>query len=66
MYKRQVRLRGLVAHEEIQFGNAGEQLVIRQDSFDRVSVMPGVLLGVREVVGRPGLTVGLENVLDLA
>lgn len=61
-----VRLRGLVAHEEILFGNAGEQLVIRQDSFDRVSFMPGVLLAVREVVSRPGLTVGLENVLDLA
>ena len=61
-----VRLRGLVAHEEILFGNAGEQLVIRQDSFDRVSFMPGVLLAVREVSARPGLTVGLENVLDLA
>ncbi len=61
-----VRLRGLVAHEEVLFGNTGEQLVIRQDSFDRVSFMPGVLLAVREVVGPPGLTVGLENVLDLA
>lgn len=61
-----VRLRGLVAHEEILFGNEGEQLVIRQDSFDRVSFMPGVLLAVREVVSRPGLTVGLENVLDLS
>ncbi|MCZ2263301.1 4-hydroxy-tetrahydrodipicolinate reductase [Isoptericola sp. QY 916] len=61
-----VRLRGLVAHEEILFGNVGEQLVIRQDSFDRVSFMPGVLLAVREVVSRPGLTVGLENVLDLS
>jgi 4-hydroxy-tetrahydrodipicolinate reductase len=61
-----VRLRGLVAHEEILFGNPGEQLVIRQDSFDRVSFMPGVLLAVREVRTRPGLTVGLENVLDLA
>jgi 4-hydroxy-tetrahydrodipicolinate reductase len=61
-----VRLRGLVAHEEILFGNAGEQLVIRQDSFDRASFMPGVLLAVREVVRRPGLTVGLENVLDLS
>ncbi len=60
-----VRLRGLVAHEEILLGNAGEQLVIRQDSFDRASFMPGVLLAVREVVRRPGLTVGLENVLDL-
>ena len=61
-----VRLRGLVAHEEVLFGNVGEQLVIRQDSFDRVSFMPGVLLAVREVVSRPGLTVGLENVLDLS
>lgn len=61
-----VRLRGLVAHEEILFGNPGEQLSIRQDSFDRVSFMPGVLLAVREVVSRPGLTVGLENVLDLS
>ncbi|AEG43995.1 4-hydroxy-tetrahydrodipicolinate reductase [Isoptericola variabilis] len=61
-----VRLRGLVAHEEILFGNAGEQLVIRQDSFDRASFMPGVILAVREVVRRPGLTVGLENVLDLS
>lgn len=61
-----VRLRGLVAHEEILFGNPGEQLSIRQDSFDRVSFMPGVLLGVREVGKRPGLTVGLEHVLDLS
>ncbi|AEI12568.1 4-hydroxy-tetrahydrodipicolinate reductase [Cellulomonas gilvus] len=61
-----VRLRGLVAHEEVLLGNAGEQLTIRHDSFDRVSFMPGVLLGVRRVVGRPGLTVGLEHLLDLA
>ena len=61
-----VRLRGLVAHEEILFGNAGEQLTIRQDSFDRVSFMPGVLLAVREVGARPGLTVGLEHLLDLS
>lgn len=61
-----VRLRGLVAHEEILLGNVGEQLSIRQDSFDRVSFMPGVLLGVREIGSRPGLTVGLENVLDLS
>ena len=61
-----VRLRGLVAHEEILLGNAGEQLTIRTDSFDRVSFMPGVLLGVRQVGSRPGLTVGLEQLLDLA
>jgi 4-hydroxy-tetrahydrodipicolinate reductase len=61
-----VRLRGLVAHEEILLGNVGEQLVIRQDSFDRASFMPGVLHAIRQVAGRPGLTVGLENVLDLS
>ncbi|MGY4646069.1 4-hydroxy-tetrahydrodipicolinate reductase [Cellulomonas sp. URHB0016] len=60
-----VRLRGLVAHEEILLGNAGEQLTIRHDSFDRVSFVPGVLLGVRRVAARPGLTVGLEHLLDL-
>lgn len=60
-----VRLRGLVAHEEILFGNPGEQLTIRTDSFDRVSFMPGVLLAVRDIVRRPGLTVGLEHLLDL-
>jgi len=60
-----VRLRGLVAHEEVVLGNPGEQLTIRTDSFDRESFMPGVLLGVREVGGRPGLTVGLEHLLDL-
>jgi len=61
-----VRLRGLVAHEEILLGNPGEQLTIRHDSFDRVSFMPGVLLAVRQVGRRPGLTVGLEHLLDLA
>lgn len=61
-----VRLRGLTAHEEILLGNPGEQLTIRHDSFDRTSFMPGVLHAVRAVGGRPGLTVGLENLLDLA
>jgi 4-hydroxy-tetrahydrodipicolinate reductase len=60
-----VRLRGLVAHEEVLLGNPGEQLTLRHDSFDRVSFMPGVLLGVRTVAGRPGLTVGLEHYLEL-
>ena len=60
-----VRLRGLVAHEEILLGNPGEQLTIRHDSFDRVSFMPGVLHAVRQVGDRPGLTVGLEHYLDL-
>ncbi|MDO5719160.1 MAG: 4-hydroxy-tetrahydrodipicolinate reductase [Actinomycetaceae bacterium] len=60
-----VRLRGLVAHEEILFGNAGETLTIRTDSFDRISFMPGVLMAVREVGKRPGLTVGLEQLISL-
>ncbi|WP_309123951.1 4-hydroxy-tetrahydrodipicolinate reductase [Arthrobacter sp.] len=60
-----VRLRGLVAHQEVLFGGVGEQLTIRHDSFHRESFMPGVLLGVREVSSRPGLTVGLDGYLDL-
>ena len=60
-----VRLRGLTASEEILLGNEGEQLVIRTDSFDRVSFMPGVLLGVRSVSGRTGLTIGLDQVMGL-
>lgn len=60
-----VRLPGLVAHEEIIFGAEGETLTIRHDSLHRSSFMPGVLLGVREILTRPGLTVGLENVLRL-
>ncbi len=58
-----VRLRGLVAHEEVLLGSPGEQLTIRHDSYDRISFMPGVLLGVRQVSGRPGLVQGLENYL---
>lgn len=60
-----VRLRGLNAHEETLFGNAGEQLVIRADSFERSSFMPGVLLAARKVGQHPGLTVGLDAFLDL-
>ena len=60
-----VRLRGAVAHEEVVFGNAGEILTLRHDSLDRAAFMPGVLLAIREVVSRPGLTVGLEPLLDL-
>ena len=63
---RAVRLRGLTAHEEILLGNPGEQLTIRHDSFDRISFMPGVLHAVRRIGSRPGLTVGLEHLLDLA
>ena len=60
-----VRLAGLVAHQEVLLGGQGESLTIRHDSYDRASFMPGVLLGVRAVAGRPGLTVGLEALLDL-
>jgi 4-hydroxy-tetrahydrodipicolinate reductase len=60
-----VRLDGLVAHQEVLLGGHGETLTIRHDSYDRASFMPGVLLGVRQVASRPGLTVGLESLLDL-
>ncbi|MGQ0465642.1 MAG: 4-hydroxy-tetrahydrodipicolinate reductase [Sporichthyaceae bacterium] len=61
-----VRLRGLVAHQEVLFGGEGETFTIRHDSLHRSSFMPGVLLGIRGVAGgEGGLTVGLENFLDL-
>lgn len=60
-----VRLRGLVAHQEVLFGAEGESLTIRHDSYDRVSFMPGVLQGVRGVLDHPGLTLGLEHYLGL-
>jgi len=58
-----VRLRGLVAHQEVLLGTTGQSLTIRHDSYDRTSFMPGVLLAVREVANRPGLTVGLDTLL---
>ncbi|HVE96861.1 MAG TPA: 4-hydroxy-tetrahydrodipicolinate reductase [Pseudonocardiaceae bacterium] len=60
-----VRLSGLVAHQEVLLGTEGETLTIRHDTLDRSSFMPGVLLAVRGVLDRPGLTVGLEPLLDL-
>jgi 4-hydroxy-tetrahydrodipicolinate reductase len=60
-----LRIAGMVAHQEIVFGALGETLTIRHDSLDRVSFMPGVLLAVRNVATRPGLTVGLESLLEL-
>jgi 4-hydroxy-tetrahydrodipicolinate reductase len=60
-----VRLRGLVAHQEVLFGAEGESLTIRHDSLDRVSFMPGVIAGVRAVSSRPGLTVGIDDILGL-
>jgi len=60
-----VRARGLVAHQEVILGGPGETLTIRHDSMDRASFIPGVLMAVRAVSDRPGLTVGLEHLLDL-
>ncbi len=60
-----LRIAGAVAHQEVVFGTEGETLTIRHDSLDRISFMPGVLLAVRNVASRPGLTVGLEPLLDL-
>ena len=60
-----VRLRGLVAHQEVILGDLGETLTIRHDSIDRSGFMPGVLLGIRKVITNPGLTFGLEHFMDL-
>lgn len=60
-----LRIRGLVAHQEVVLGELGETLTIRHDSLDRASFSPGVLVGLRSVSDHPGLTVGLEHFLDL-
>jgi 4-hydroxy-tetrahydrodipicolinate reductase len=60
-----LRIRGMVAHQEVVLGGLGETLTIRHDSMDRASFTPGVLLGLRTVADRPGLTVGLEHYLPL-
>jgi 4-hydroxy-tetrahydrodipicolinate reductase len=60
-----LRLRGLVAHQEVVLGTTGQSLTIRHDSFDRGSYMPGVLLAVRAVRDHPGLTVGLDGLLEV-
>src|SRR5690349_2268091 len=59
-----VRAAGLVAHQEILFGTHGETLTIRHDSLDRASFMPGVMLAIRSIVTRPGLTIGLDSLLE--
>lgn len=61
-----VRLAGLIAHQEVLFGTQGETLTIRHDSLDRSSFVPGVLLAVRKVHERRGLTIGIEPLLDLS
>jgi 4-hydroxy-tetrahydrodipicolinate reductase len=60
-----VRLKGLVAHQEVLLGTTGQSLTVRHDSYDRSSFMPGVLLAVKQVSERPGLTVGLDELLGL-
>ncbi|CAN5231703.1 4-hydroxy-tetrahydrodipicolinate reductase [soil metagenome] len=60
-----LRLRGMVAHHEVLMGTTGQSLTIRHDSYDRSSFMPGVLLAVKAIAGHPGLTVGLDSLLDL-
>jgi 4-hydroxy-tetrahydrodipicolinate reductase len=58
-----VRLRGLVAHQEVLLGTTGQSLSIRHDSYDRTSFMPGVLLAVKAIADHPGLTIGLDSFL---
>lgn len=60
-----VRLRGLVAHQEVLLGTTGQSLTLRHDSYDRSSFMPGVVMAVKQVADRPGLTVGLDTLLGL-
>jgi 4-hydroxy-tetrahydrodipicolinate reductase len=60
-----VRLRGLVAHQEVLLGTLGQTLTIRHDSYDRTSFMPGVVLACKRVAERPGLTIGLDALLGL-
>ncbi|GCD91823.1 4-hydroxy-tetrahydrodipicolinate reductase [Nocardioides sp. LS1] len=60
-----LRIRGLVAHQEVVLGGVGETLTIRHDSLDRASFTPGVLTGLRAIAAHPGLTVGLEHFLDI-
>ncbi len=59
-----VRMRGMVAHQEVILGAQGQTLIIRQDSYDRASYMPGVVLACKRIAGHPGLTVGLDTYLD--
>jgi 4-hydroxy-tetrahydrodipicolinate reductase len=60
-----VRLRGLVAHQEVLLGTAGQSLSIRHDSYDRESFMPGVVLAIKQVADHPGVTIGLDGLLGL-
>jgi 4-hydroxy-tetrahydrodipicolinate reductase len=61
-----IRMRGMVAHQEVLLGTTGQTLSIRQDSYDRSSFMPGVVLGCKRIADFPGVTIGLDPMLDLA
>jgi 4-hydroxy-tetrahydrodipicolinate reductase len=58
-------MRGMVAHQDVLFGTTGQSLTIRQDSYDRESFMPGVLLAVKRIADHPGVTVGLDALLGI-
>lgn len=60
-----IRMRGLVSHQEVVFGSGGQILTVRHDSMTRESFMPGVVLAVKHVAERPGVTVGLEHLLGI-
>lgn len=60
-----IRMSGMLAHQEVILGAAGQALTIRQDSFDRSSFMPGVILACKKIATKPGFTYGLETYLDL-
>jgi len=60
-----VRMRGMVAHQEVILGTEGQTLTIRQDSYDRASYMPGVVLACRRIAEHPGLTIGLDSFLGV-
>jgi 4-hydroxy-tetrahydrodipicolinate reductase len=60
-----IRMRGMVAHQEVILGSQGQSLIIRQDSYDRVSFMPGVVLACKRIAEHPGLTVGLDTILGV-
>ena len=60
-----VRLKGLVAHQEVLLGTTGQSLIVRHDSYDRSSFMPGVVLAVKAIADHPGLTVGLDAILGV-
>lgn len=60
-----VRMRGMVAHQEVVLGSLGQTLTIRQDSYDRASFMPGVLLACKRIADFPGVTLGLDTYLGI-